>query len=58
MTRPVAELRAEVDRWKRRQREARAAHQPVEAITAAIIVQTLAYCLGESSSPAVRVKVG
>ena len=58
MTRPVAELRAEVDRWKRRQREARAAHQPVEAITAAIFVQMLAFCLGDTPSPAVRVKVG
>lgn len=58
MTRSPAELRAEIARWKQREREARAARQPVEAITAAIFVQMLAFCLGDTPSPAVRVKVG
>ena len=38
--------------------EIRAARQHVDAITAVIIVQALAYALGDAPSPAVRVKVG
>lgn len=57
MTPTPAELRAEINRWKQRQREAQAARHPIEAFSAAIIVQTLAYALGESPSPAVRVKI-
>jgi hypothetical protein len=67
MTPTPAQLRAEIDRWKQRQVECRllARSSPrrsdrrdfsIEAAFAAVIVGALAYALGDSPSPAVRIK--
>ncbi len=58
MTRPAAILRAEIAR----QRQARDAHarararRDLEALTASLIIQTLAYALGETPSPTTRAR--
>lgn len=57
MTRPDPELRAEMERMKARARACREARQPIDAICAAIIVNTLAYALGDVPTPTTRVKI-
>ena len=57
MKRPETEIRAELARWRTVRNEHMRARRDLEALAAALIVQTLAYALGEAPSPAMRDKV-
>jgi hypothetical protein len=49
------QIRAEIAHWSQYVREQRGARPPVEAYSAVMILQTLAWVLGKIESPAVRV---
>jgi hypothetical protein len=53
--RTEAEIRAEIERWKRIVQNR---PRSVDAAAAAIMVATLTWALGQTPSPATRVKLG
>lgn len=55
--RTEAELRAQMERFRKQALEYRHERQRPEAAMCAVIVGVLAYALGETSSPTARVKL-
>jgi hypothetical protein len=55
--RSIDEIKVEREKWRRQALECRHEKQRVEAMACALIVGTLSWVLGETSSPTIRVKL-